>query len=552
MPTFGGGTVSGDILPNDTGQDLGNPNQRWDAFLQSLDVSNDAQVTGNLNVDGSVTAGSITGNITGNVTGNVTGDVTGNLTGNVTGDVTGNVTGNLTGDVTGNVTGNLTGDVTSTGTSSFATATVKKLNNVRFADQFPGATADVKINAAIADLPVGGGTVDCRGFGATTQTIAATVTIGENSGTGKTVTLLLDRTTTYEATISNNSPAFKVCGGSSMVALGTVANPNAGLTLSASAAVSNILLVENDEALNLVGSYVEGVMMAANATATVSDAILGVKDCLQITQFSNISISGGNITNTVGLKIYATTGNITGNVQFNNIYVEMFGGAGCRPVWIGSAASGSLTPIASMGVNTVTFLGASALTHPGTGLPIVTIEASDGAGGMNTTANIGFYGTQIESMHTGDIGILINGAESVHVYGLCATANTNAGAAVIKLAQPAGTLLDGIDIRGVDNQASWTLTLNNTVTSDTYAPAVYPRLNYSYCASTHRQDVNVGGIVVMAASAPTTGAGQIGLGSQVATTVGAAGGASALPATPTGYLLVNIAGTDRKIPFYAG
>jgi hypothetical protein len=142
MPTFGGGTVSGDILPNDTGQDLGNPNQRWDAFLQSLDVSNDAQVTGSLNVDGS-----ITGDITGNITGNVTGDVTGNLTGNVTGDVTGNVTGNLTGDVTGNVTGNLTGDVTSTGTSSFATATVKKLNNVRFADQFPGATADVKINA---------------------------------------------------------------------------------------------------------------------------------------------------------------------------------------------------------------------------------------------------------------------------------------------------------------------------------------------------------------------------------------------------------------------
>lgn len=39
--------------------------------------------------------------------------------------------------------------------------------------------------------------------------------------------------------------------------------------------------------------------------------------------------------------------------------------------------------------------------------------------------------------------------------------------------------------------------------------------------------------------------------SATGTTVGAAGGASALPATPTGYVTVNIGGTDRKIPYYA-
>ena len=33
-------------------------------------------------------------------------------------------------------------------------------------------------------------------------------------------------------------------------------------------------------------------------------------------------------------------------------------------------------------------------------------------------------------------------------------------------------------------------------------------------------------------------------------TVGAAGGASALPATPSGYMIVDINGTDRKIPYY--
>jgi hypothetical protein len=46
-------------------------------------------------------------------------------------------------------------------------------------------------------------------------------------------------------------------------------------------------------------------------------------------------------------------------------------------------------------------------------------------------------------------------------------------------------------------------------------------------------------------------AGDITLSSSTtATTVGSAGAASALPATPEGYLVVNINGTARKIPFY--
>lgn len=35
------------------------------------------------------------------------------------------------------------------------------------------------------------------------------------------------------------------------------------------------------------------------------------------------------------------------------------------------------------------------------------------------------------------------------------------------------------------------------------------------------------------------------------TTVGAAGGASALPATPTGYITVTIGTTDYVVPYYA-
>ncbi len=57
--------------------------------------------------------------------------------------------------------------------------------------------------------------------------------------------------------------------------------------------------------------------------------------------------------------------------------------------------------------------------------------------------------------------------------------------------------------------------------------------------------------LTLTAVAPTVAAGEIGYGSTTATTVGAAGGASALPATPTGYVIINVAGTAFKVPYYA-
>jgi hypothetical protein len=58
------------------------------------------------------------------------------------------------------------------------------------------------------------------------------------------------------------------------------------------------------------------------------------------------------------------------------------------------------------------------------------------------------------------------------------------------------------------------------------------------------------GAIRVNSGAKTVGANEISIGSITATTVGAAGGASALPATPVGYLIMNIGGTDRKIPYY--
>ncbi len=69
--------------------------------------------------------------------------------------------------------------------------------------------------------------------------------------------------------------------------------------------------------------------------------------------------------------------------------------------------------------------------------------------------------------------------------------------------------------------------------------------------------VNVGngqlvkmGNVELSQPAPTVPAGQVGFGNATATTVGAAGAASALPSAPVGYLVVNVAGTNYKLPYF--
>jgi hypothetical protein len=51
--------------------------------------------------------------------------------------------------------------------------------------------------------------------------------------------------------------------------------------------------------------------------------------------------------------------------------------------------------------------------------------------------------------------------------------------------------------------------------------------------------------------AKSAAAGEVSYGGSTQTTVGAAGAASALPANPTGYVIINVAGTDRVFPFYA-
>jgi hypothetical protein len=59
-----------------------------------------------------------------------------------------------------------------------------------------------------------------------------------------------------------------------------------------------------------------------------------------------------------------------------------------------------------------------------------------------------------------------------------------------------------------------------------------------------------GGVIVGGGAAPSVAANQVGFGGTTAE-IATAGTSGALPAQVAGYLIINVGGTQRKIPFYA-
>jgi hypothetical protein len=75
-------------------------------------------------------------------------------------------------------------------------------------------------------------------------------------------------------------------------------------------------------------------------------------------------------------------------------------------------------------------------------------------------------------------------------------------------------------------------------------------LSVSNSGTINATETAVEGGVILCAAAPTVSANQIGLGGTTATTASAGAGA-APPATVDGYLIVNVGGVNKKIPYYA-
>jgi hypothetical protein len=73
-------------------------------------------------------------------------------------------------------------------------------------------------------------------------------------------------------------------------------------------------------------------------------------------------------------------------------------------------------------------------------------------------------------------------------------------------------------------------------------------INNRLADDSHYSSQRMGTVSLMGAAGADGAA--VSLGNTTAATVGAAGAAAALPANPVGYLIINVAGTQMKLPYY--
>jgi hypothetical protein len=147
----------------------------------------------------------------------------------------------------------------------------------------------------------------------------------------------------------------------------------------------------------------------------------------------------------------------------------------------------------------------------------VDIEPS-GTGAINLTGPTNVTGT---ATVTGQLN-----ADNLRMDGNTLSSTTGG----VTISAPAGQNVEvgGTGVKLTANEANFTLMEATTMRTDAI-----------------QNDTSDGDI-----SISTQGTGVIDLNTATQATVGSAGGANALPATPTGYIKIKIAGTMRVIPFY--
>lgn len=335
------------------------------------------------------------------------------------------------------------GSNTHSGLETFGVSLFKTLNLTRYADQFPGVTADAQILAAYNDLPSTGGVVDATGFGCIPQTWANAISLGTSS---KHILFRYLQCTPWNVTITGGTTALTFAPQSTLDALGGGEISNGGFILASSANVADVIKIDQTGAGG--GSY-RGLQVVGNATATVSGALVHGVNLFQVTDFRSLVITGN--ANAYGLKLdFNASG--SGNLTIYDPDIDCQGLTGCKPVYINTSAATGV-------VSGITFVTGS-LTHPGTGgTPIVDIEDT---GGSQQNNGVEFLGTQFESWNTTDIGVLCNGCRGLGMYSTSFTAHVNPGTACVKIS---GANADLVSIYNLNNFNLWTHSIQNSVNS---------------------------------------------------------------------------------------
>ena len=346
-----------------------------------------------------------------------------------------------------------------------------QVNAVVYADQQSGSTADAQIRAALAKLPTYGGIIDARGYGATTQTWAANVTLGAASGTSPKVQLLVDSSTVFNVTVTGGVDALDICGGSMLEGWGNGQGSQGGFVLAAtanvSALVSNCNRTGNQEFFAL-----SNVMLTGNPSATVSQAMLDLDDVavnsyvrdVVIFQFPSIGLQ---IRGTVG-----SNGSGSGVIHIDNVWSNGFNVAGAIPLSIQGLPAAAISDLHFMG---------GAYENPGSGKSAIQINGNGTQGGVR---NVLFQDVHVEGAGTsGTAQVMIRDVQSVTFQNGFISARSSSGVTGVSISQSAsgntyGIKLDNVFIYNSSTGAPLATAISNSISGYSSTKVYIPHYRF--------------------------------------------------------------------------
>lgn len=289
----------------------------------------------------------------------------------------------------------MSGPVTST--STFAGHIV---NGVPMAETFTGADWGEKVTAAIAALPSTGGTVDARGFGVTSQTLANPCAIGAGA---KRVCLLVDGRTPVVINVTGGLDAITISDGSIVKAdmQGGPASFTGGFRLGNAANIQSVFAPADRTGTSIF--MLEGVTVLGNASATVTGALIDVQGVFTGSLLRDVTIY--NPYNCIGLRILpGTVSQICSDLVLDNVQSNGGGVAGARPFVINGL--GALSAVTG-----ITILG-GAFQHAGAGQYEIELDGLNAGGPGFRVFGIYFYGHHVETV-AGGLSVKIADAKSI-------------------------------------------------------------------------------------------------------------------------------------------
>jgi len=421
-------------------------------------------------------------------------------------------------------TGVTNGDVTITpnGTGSIKLGAMKFVGTTMSSDDSSQITLAENVQTT--------GTLNVSG--AATISGAATLSTSLALASGATVTAILDE----DAMGSDSATALATQQSIKAYADSQVTAQDLDFACDDSTSLSIDL---DSEALQFSGG--NGITTAGtNNTVTISvdtGTVVTLTDSQTLTNkvLTSPTISSPTITG-VTTTTSLTTNDITSNGSNANITINPQG-TGTIELGATTNISGSASVSGTLSTADITTTGnqtiSGSLTTGTFNVGDLNINA-DGKISTDTNGNI-----DLDPSGTGAINLTgptnVTGTATVtgqlNVDNLRMDANTiSSTSGGVNITAPAGqdVAIGGTGVKLTATEANFTLAEITTLRADTI-----------------QNDTSDGDI-----SISTQGTGVIDLNTATQSTVGSAGGASALPATPTGYIKIKIAGTMRVIPFY--